>query len=58
MLAARLEEWCDKNGTISHYQAAYRKNYGCEDHVFVLNSILQLDTSRKRNVYAMLLDVR
>jgi hypothetical protein len=31
----------DSPVTIGEYQAAYKKGYGCEDHVFLLNSILQ-----------------
>jgi len=39
LLSERLEKWCEKNNLISDYQAAYRKNYGCQDHVFVLQRL-------------------
>jgi hypothetical protein len=57
MLSDRLSEWCDSNKKMSCSQAAYRKGYGCEDHIFVLNSILQLNCSRRRKVYALFIDL-
>jgi hypothetical protein len=47
----------DKKSKISHYQAAYRKTYGCEDHVFVLNVAIQYNISRRRKVYALFVDL-
>jgi hypothetical protein len=57
MMSARLNEWCESRNVISDYQAAYRKGLGCEDHVFVLNAALQANTSRRRRVYALFIDL-
>jgi hypothetical protein len=57
LISKRLNEWCEKNNKISDYQAAYRKKYGCEDHIFVLNAALQANISNKRRVYALFIDL-
>jgi hypothetical protein len=58
LMTARLTFWCDKHSKISEYQAAYKKGYGCEDHVFLLNSIIQNGLqSKKGRVYALFVDL-
>jgi len=58
LLSNRLNHWCDENNIISEYQAAYRKGYGCETHIFTLNAILQSNlTSSKKNVFALFVDL-
>jgi hypothetical protein len=57
MLSNRLNVWCDRHSKVSDYQAAYRKTYGCEDHVFVLNAAIQFNVSRRRKVYALFVDL-
>jgi hypothetical protein len=57
MLSDRLSQWCERNRKVSCSQPAYRKGYGCEDHVFVLNSILQLNCSKRRKQYALFIDL-
>jgi hypothetical protein len=57
LMSRRLNSWCEKNKCISDYQAAYRKGYGCEDHIFVLNAVLQANTSRRPKVYALFVDL-
>ncbi|OXA43511.1 Neuroligin-2 [Folsomia candida] len=59
LMTNRLNAWCDKNDKVSQFQAAYRKGMGCEDHIFVLNSILQNNLrNRKGKVYALFVDLR
>jgi hypothetical protein len=57
LLCNRLNDWCEEHAKISDYQAAYRKNYGCEDHIFVLNSAIQANISKKRKLYALFIDL-
>jgi hypothetical protein len=57
MLSNRLNTWCDKKSMISDYQAAYRKTFGSEDHVFVLNTAIQYNISRRRKLYALFIDL-
>jgi hypothetical protein len=57
LLCNRLNIWCEKYTKISDYQAAYVKNYGCEDHIFVLNSAIQANVSKKRKLYALFVDL-
>ncbi|ODM88369.1 LINE-1 reverse transcriptase [Orchesella cincta] len=58
LLSNRLSDWCDQEGILSQYQAAYRKGYGCETHVFTLNAILQSSlTSSKKKVFALFVDL-
>jgi len=51
IMTNRLNDWCEKNSKISMFQAAYRKGMGCENHVFVLNSILQSNLQKKEVEY-------
>lgn len=57
LMSNRLNQWCEERKCVSDYQAAYRKNYGCDDHIFVLNSALQANTSKKRKVFALFIDL-
>jgi hypothetical protein len=57
LLCNRLNEWCEKHSQISDYQAAYRKMYGCEGEIFVLNSAIQANVSRNRKQYALFIDL-
>jgi hypothetical protein len=58
LMTNRLNEWCETNAKISKYQAAYRKGMGCENQVFVLNSILQCKLNTKKGrVYALFVDL-
>lgn len=57
MLGNRLNKWNSKSMVISDYQAAYKKGSGCMDHIFVLNSALQHNVSRRKKVYALFVDL-
>jgi hypothetical protein len=57
LMSSRLNDWCERNKKVSDYQAAYRKGYGCEDHLFVLNAVLQANVSKRRKVFALFIDL-
>jgi Reverse transcriptase (RNA-dependent DNA polymerase)/Endonuclease-reverse transcriptase len=58
MLTNRLLPWCNKNNVISENQAAYKRGTGCQDHVFVLNAIIQKHIqSPGAKVYALFVDL-
>jgi hypothetical protein len=58
LMSNSLNEWCEVNKKMSEFQAAYRKGYGCEGHVFSLNAILQQKLSSKNGrVYALFVDL-
>ena len=42
MLNNRLTEFLDKNDKLSENQAGFRKGYGTTDHMFVLNSLIEI----------------
>ncbi|XP_023215163.1 uncharacterized protein LOC111617983 [Centruroides sculpturatus] len=46
-LASRLLCWCEENGTISPAQKGFMRFEGCNDHTFILQSIIQ--NARRRN---------
>jgi hypothetical protein len=57
LMSNRLNSWCEEKKSISDSQAAYRKGYGCEDHIFVLNAALQANTSERRKLFALFIDL-
>jgi hypothetical protein len=60
LLANRLILWSKRNKVISDYQGAYRPGGGCADHVFVLNSAIQITNTRGENgqkLYALFIDM-
>jgi hypothetical protein len=57
LMSNRLNQWCEERKCVSDYQAAYRKNFGCDDHIFVLNSVLQANTSKNRKFFALFIDL-
>jgi len=57
LLSNRLLIWSSKNKVISDYQAAYKKNSGCRNHVFLLTAALQYNFSINRKVYGLCVDM-
>jgi Reverse transcriptase (RNA-dependent DNA polymerase) len=47
ILAKRLLQWMKQNEKISDYQAGFKPQSGCEDHIFVLNSLIQSRFAKK-----------
>jgi hypothetical protein len=57
LLTTRLHKWCTNKKAISEFQGTYTKGYGCDEHIFVLNSILQCNVKRRRKIYALFVDL-
>jgi len=57
MISKRLLFWSKTKNIISEYQAAYKPNTGCSDHVFVLNAAIQSNLAKKRKLYALFVDM-
>jgi hypothetical protein len=57
LLSCRLDQWGEKNGLISKYQAAYQKGMGCEMQAFVLRSVINSNIIKGyKKVYALFVD--
>jgi hypothetical protein len=57
LISNRLLNWSTKHKIISDYQAAYKRNSGCRDHVFLLTSIIQYNFHINRKVYGLFVDM-
>jgi hypothetical protein len=57
MMTNRLNDWCQINSKISECQSGYKRGVGCEDSIFMLLSTIQLNMSKKRNVFALFVDL-
>jgi hypothetical protein len=57
MMTSRLNDWCQLNSKISECQSGYKRGVGCEDSIFMLLSTIQLNMSKKRNVFALFVDL-
>ena len=51
MLNNRLTEFVDKNNELSENQAGFRKGYGTTDHIFVLNSLIEIMKKTKKKTF-------
>ena len=51
MLNKRLTEFVDKNNELSENQAGFRKGYGTTDHIFVLNSLIEIMKKTKQKLF-------
>lgn len=58
MMCDRLNNWCKRFNKISEFQAAYKEGTGCEEHIFILQSIInyQLRLTRSK-VYVCFIDL-
>jgi len=55
---SRLSKWCSENKIVSEYQAAYKKDTGCQDHIFVLNTIIQKTIYKQnRKLFTLFVDL-
>jgi hypothetical protein len=57
LLSNRILSWSARNHIISDYQAAYKWNSGCADHVFVLTAALQYNIHKGRPIHALFVDM-
>lgn len=57
ILYDRLTQWAEESRVLPEFQSGFRRNRGCRDNVFILNSIIQIKLSQpKRNLYAFVID--
>lgn len=54
ILNNRLQTWSEELNLIPEFQAGFRKKRSCADHIFTLNSIVQIHLRQKRSkVFAL-----
>ena len=56
MLNNRLTEFLDKNDKLSENQAGFRKGSGTTDHMFVLNSLIEIMKVSKKKLFCAFID--
>lgn len=56
VLHERLNEWATMANILPEAQGGFRKNRGCDDQIFVLNTAITLGTRHKGKVYACFFD--
>lgn len=56
LLRGRLEKHVESKNILPDEQYAFRKNRGCEDCVFLLNSFLQHKRNRRENAFVLFID--
>ena len=56
ILNNRLLEFLELNNMLPEEQNGFRKNRGCTEHIFVLQSVVQLKIDKKENVYCCFID--
>ena len=57
LISNRLLIWTEKYKIISEYQAAYKRNVGCADHVFVLTAAIQYNIFKGKPIYGLFVDM-
>ncbi|UYV83492.1 hypothetical protein LAZ67_23001182 [Cordylochernes scorpioides] len=58
ILRNRLNNWIEKRQYIGEKQAEFRKNRSCLDHIFTLNTLIQLSLRKKRGkLYVFFVDL-
>ena len=59
ILAERINSWVRIHNLLPEFQAGFRSGRGCLDHIFVLNSLIQLAlNARGGKVFALFVDFR
>ncbi len=54
----RLTDYIESTGTLGEEQAGFREGYSTCDHIFVLNSLIELYLSRKKRMYCEFIDYK
>lgn len=55
VLHTRLADWATKCNILPESQGGFRKQRGCDDQIFILNTAITLGTRSKKKVYACFL---
>ena len=58
VLQDRLLGWCEENGVIVEEQGGFRRDRGCQDQLFVLNSIIQGRARQGKQTFCCFIDVK
>ena len=58
ILSNRLQGWPEMNEIIVEEQAGFRRGYSTTDNIFVLQSLIRRNLSRKRKIYAAFVDFK
>ena len=58
ILTHRLQNWAEINDIIVEEQAGFRRGYSTTDNIFVLQSLIHRNLSRKRKLYAAFVDFK
>ena len=56
-LNIRLTKYCNGHGLLAEEQNGFRSNRSCEDHIFVLNSIVENRLNDKKPTYCAFIDL-
>ena len=56
LLNNRLTDFLDKNEQLLENQAGFRKGYGTTDHIFVLNSLIEIMKTTKKKLFFAFID--
>ncbi len=57
-LNKRLMKWLESNNKICEEQNGFRPGRSCEDHIYLLNSILHMSMSESKQVFGCFVDFR
>jgi len=57
VLSERLNGWISRNHAFSDFQAGFRKDKGCPDHIFVLQALIHLKISKGEKLFACFMDL-
>ncbi|UYV83351.1 hypothetical protein LAZ67_23000734 [Cordylochernes scorpioides] len=56
---SRLVKWIETNDIIPENQAGFRSAHSCQDHIFILTSVIQLALRKKRGkCYSFFVDLK
>jgi hypothetical protein len=56
VLNQRLTTYLEENDILDENQAGFRKGYSCSDHIFTLNSLIEILKKRKLKLYCIFVD--
>lgn len=58
-LTERLSKWVESNNLLPEHQAGFRRKRSCADHIFTLNSVIQIRLSQsKGKLFVLFVDFR
>lgn len=58
VLNTRLRDYLEYKGTLAEEQNGFRKKRSCEEHIYILNSIIRNSLDNKKSIYAAFIDFK